>query len=127
MIKITTILFLLGLGNSLSALPATNDANIMWENSIANKTFKLNWNDAKHYCKELEHVGFSDWSLPNKKQLLKIQEEKDNLELNTNNLYWSSNEYKVTSKYAWRVDLGDKDSYHSHRSNTYHVRCVRTN
>lgn len=63
---------------------------------------KLNWNDAKEYCTNLEMNNITNWELPNLGDLYLVYE---NLYLNEiggfkDEFYWSSTEESATEAYA---------------------------
>ena len=92
------------------------------------------WADALIRARDSTHAGYTDWRLPNVKELSSIVEERCydpaiNLAVFPNtpsSYFWSASPYGYSSGYAWYVSFGDGGAYGSNRSNYYHVRLVRS-
>ncbi len=77
--------------------------------------------------------GYSDWRLPNMKELASIVEVKCEIPaINANifpntkqSYYWSSSPYAGNSKIVWVVTFGTGLENHSFKTNPYFVRLVR--
>ncbi len=108
-----------------------NTTKLTWQQEEDND--RKNWKEAIEYCEGLSLAGYSDWRLPNIKELASIV----NLDTyspaideryfpNTNSFfYWTSTTPADATINAWNIlfTYGYGDS-HS-RSNDDHVRCVR--
>ena len=100
----------------------------------------MNWENAITYCEALSFAGYTDWRLPNTKELESITDDSlFHPTIDTNyfpdahwgassdaSRYWSSTIYAYASPYAWYVDFYSGLMDASHRSEDYiYVRCVR--
>jgi len=108
------------------------DRKLMWQDDKAVINNKMNWQEARKYCKNLNLAGFSDWRLPT------IQELSTIIDLDRYNpaiakefknvrseWYWTNTSYADDSSNAWTFYFknGDDDDYG--KDNNYYVRCVR--
>ncbi|RLC40105.1 MAG: hypothetical protein DRH33_00955 [Candidatus Nealsonbacteria bacterium] len=88
-----------------------------------NNTVPLKWNDAMSYCNNLDWLGFTDWYLPNKDELVYLYQHRDILSGYGSDYYWSSTEYG--SDYAYLVNFGNGYVNRLLKSRNTYVRCVR--
>ena len=98
---------------------------LMWQDDHTSKTIERDWKDAKKYCSELELGGFSDWFLPNIKQLKSIVGKKEFKNI-ISSFCWSSSPHVADSYYAWGVYFqrgGYSDN--NDKTDSYYVRCAR--
>lgn len=111
-----------------------NRTGLMWANNgtspgCANGTY-ITWEAALVYCEGLTYAGFSDWRLPNNRELLSIINFQNNNPaidttyfINTMSyFYWSSTS---NSSNAMEVLFTDGTSQAMGKANTLSVRCVR--
>ena len=103
-----------------------------WQDNAETKTNKLNWEDAKSYCRELTLNGHSDWRLPNIKELQSIVDIsrydpaiKRGFKNATSSGYWSSSQNVSNAEYAWEVGFKYGSTYNGFKSSECYVRCVR--
>src|SRR3989338_5468335 len=111
-----------------------NDTGLMWQKEDDDVT--RTWESAIIYCEGLSLGSYSDWRLPNIKELESITDAtKDNPAIdttyfpNTNSSsslakYWSSTTYMNDSSSAWSVSYYS-NIYMYYKSYDYYVRCVR--
>ena len=92
------------------------------------------WADALIRARDSTHAGYTDWRLPNVKELSSIVEERCydpaiNLAVFPNtpsSYFWSASPYGYSSYGAWYVYFGGGSAYSAYRSYDYHVRLVRS-
>jgi len=95
----------------------------------------VTWDSAIAYCEGLSLGGFTDWRLPNIKELKSIADmTTSNPAINTTYFpatvssgYWSSTSYASYTTSAWGVGFGygNTGSFVNNKATTYSVRCVR--
>jgi len=112
---------------------ADNKTGLLWQQGEGGtKT----WENAITYCEDLSLAGYTDWRLPNIKELNSIIDyEIYNPSIDINffpdlsytSYYWSSTTRASSSSDAWIVgsNYGDVGYYLSKPTNNYYVRCVR--
>lgn len=92
------------------------------------------WADAGAYCDNLTLAGFTDWRLPDVKELLGIVDYERYLPAidtfqfpgtQAYSYYWSSTSWSDAYTNAWRVGFLYGLAYDYDKSNKYYVRCVR--
>ncbi len=92
-----------------------------------------NWTQALADCEADTTGGYTDWRLPNIREITSIV-DYDRLAPAINNLfnaqnyiYWSSTTYQDTGgqSLAWYVDFYDGDTYGRDKATNWDVRCVR--
>ncbi len=107
------------------------DTGLTWQDNKAVKTIERTWSDAKAYCKNLTLHGYSDWRLPNIKELDTIVDTdnspaiKNGFKNVTSFYYWSSSQDVSGSSIAWEVYFGYGGAYDYDGSVKGYVRCVR--
>jgi hypothetical protein len=108
-----------------------NKTGLMWMKETADNT--MTWKDAFSYCENLDYAGYSDWRLPNIKELGSIVDYSAyNPAIDTNffpdtmsSYYWSSTTGSNDTDNAWLVYFYNGDDCDYYKSNTYYVRAVR--
>jgi hypothetical protein len=94
------------------------------------------WTNAISQCENLTYAGYSDWRLPNMKELFSLikYEGSSRPYIDTtyfpntvNGYYWTSTTFALTPSRAMYVHFGSGDVSDSHKTNTgnLYVRCVR--
>ena len=115
---------------------------LMWQDGDL-PPYEMAYDEAVHYCENLNFAGFDDWRLPTIKELLSITDNSidspainkafKNIAYDTNDRgekmygwYWSSTKGAKKSSKAWAVAFwyGGNSSYPIAPSRFY-VRCVR--
>jgi len=106
---------------------------LMWQQVTGNNDQLMIWKDALSYCENLTFASYTDWRLPNIKELASLVDlSRYQPAIHTKyfsntrlNYYWSSTSFADNT---WNVSFEggysgyDKDSA---KSNKYYVRCVR--
>ena len=95
--------------------------NLMFQDS--DLPDKMNWNSACEYCEKLKLLGFSDWRLPTKDELLKAYENRSQFKNIKDSYYWSVTEYDSSGSWIVYFDNGF-DGWSFQTSSLYAV-CVR--
>ncbi len=94
----------------------------------------MTWKQALKYCQGLQLGGFTDWRLPNIKELLSIVVFRDKLPLVNSRFfpgaragaYWSSTTCEDAPYMAWVVDFSNGKPYRGgFKNRRYFVRAVR--
>lgn len=106
---------------------------LMWQDDRRASSVKKSWEDAKRYCQNLSHAGYSDWYLPSIKELETLADTSKNdpaikkgFVNVVSSYYWSSSSDVSDSKDAWNVYFEDGDSYYYDRkASDFYVRCAR--
>jgi hypothetical protein len=108
-----------------------NNTGLIWQQDEGGQK---TWEDSITYCEGLSLAGYTDWRLPNIKELDSITDDTlFNPAIDTNffsdaqmSYYWSSTTYASGSSNAWDVAFtGATNSYTHSKSSNYYVRCVR--
>lgn len=85
----------------------------------------MTWDEAKKYCENLNEKDFSDWRLPNKKELLSLRHGNQS-DFGDTETFWTSELIGGEGSEMVRTvefRFGRKESYL--KSQTFFVRCVR--
>lgn len=106
------------------------NTGLMWQQAEGGS---MDWEDAITYCEDLSLAGYTDWRLPNIKELESITEDSlYDPAIDTNyfpdahaSYYWSSTPYASNSSYAWYVYFYDGSVRYYGKSYNPYVRCVR--
>ena len=92
------------------------------------------WQQALEAADSHSFAGYSDWRLPNIKELRSIVENRcyspainaDVFPATPASNFWSSSPYAYVSGYAWYVGFSGGDAYYGYRDDSYRVRLVRS-
>lgn len=102
---------------------------LMWQQAEGGS---MDWEGAITYCEALSLAGYTDWRLPNIKELESITEDSlfylaidTNYFPDANAYYWSSTTYASFSFLAWRVLFSGGSVRYDRKSWNRYVRCVR--
>lgn len=99
---------------------------LIWQDNIAAKTLKLNWEDAKKYCQELDLDGSKNWHLPNLDDMQNLYAQEEHLKFVSADRYWTSDEDSSDSSEAIVSMFSFGESYSDNKLEKDNVRCVRT-
>jgi hypothetical protein len=115
--------------------------NLMWQQcsgglsgaTCSGTAALLDWEAAITYCEGLSLGGFTDWRLPNVKELKSISDmTKANPAIDDASFpntitsdYWSSTSLAAGSPYAWYVAFSYGDANRTDKTYNAHARCVR--
>jgi len=112
-----------------------NRTGLMWlkDANQYNGGAAQTWEAALSGCEGFTYAGYTDWRLPNVKELITIVRYEGSAPyinttyfLNTqSNYYWTSTTYVPTTTYAMFVNFGSGSVNVSTKTNTYYVRPVR--
>lgn len=91
------------------------------------------WTEALAVCEADTTGGYTDWRLPNIRELLSIVDYGtanpaiNSLFNSLSDYYWSSTSYQDpgNQNLAWYVDFLDGGTSNDNKTNSYYVRCVR--
>lgn len=142
--KILSLLIVIGVLNGADCtrddsakIVSCTDTNLMWQDSeeVKKDTNKKAWKDAVNHCEDLVFANYSDWRLPNVRELQSIVDDKKynpsikdgfiNVEPKD---YWSSTNdasHPTTNTYAWNIGFKEGDSSPDGKNSTNFIRCVR--
>jgi len=109
-----------------------NTTSLQWQDDAVGST--MEWQEAIDYCENTLTLGdYSDWRLPNKKELLSIVDySKYNPSIDsqfqniTSSNYWSSTTHANGTGNAWVVSFYDGYTYDYSKDTDTYVRCVRS-
>ena len=129
-------------GTATSSVTVDNRTGLMWVSNtndtctgcswgyVSSGTY--NWANALARCEGLTYAGFSDWRLPNAKELFSIVKEAGSeplidqsaFPIAGSGYYWTSTTYVQITTYALLVLSGDRVDVDDKTVDNY-VRCVR--
>jgi hypothetical protein len=111
-----------------------NLTGLMWTKDAQQIKGTMKWSDALTACNDLHYAGYTDWRLPNVKELLSLIDYRehdpalplghpfDNVQII---FYWSSTNYTSFSPHAWGVYLYNGYAYNYYKSTNAYVWSVR--
>ena len=105
---------------------------LMWQQSTSNSDI-LPWTAALSYCENLTLAGYTDWRLPNIKELRTIVDTQTcNPAIDTEYFpdtmrsdYWSSTTREVSPSSAWTIDFSYGEDFDNGKTEDQYVRAVR--
>jgi hypothetical protein len=112
-------------------------SGLMWaadgNESGCNNGFGINWSNGIAYANALDFAGFTNWRMPNARELFSISNLGYNnpsihggFFMNTHSFtYWSSSTYHVVTSFAWSVHFQNGVVSAYPKSGAYYLRCVR--
>ncbi len=106
-----------------------NTTGLVWQDTTP---ASMNWNEALAYCTNLSLGAFTDWRLPNRKELVNLSDYgryssaiDPAFQSTISNNYWSSTTYAGDATYAWYVDFRTGVQDGNNKARNDYVRCVR--
>lgn len=119
-----------------------NCTGLMWKKCVEPDTSTSNcagtqstytWTNALARCEGLSYAGYTDWRLPNVKELVSIVNyQVYDPSINTtyfpatpSSYHWSSTTLMIRTDYAWYVNFYYGNAGSSNLTSAYYVRCVR--
>lgn len=104
---------------------------MMWTNP--SDSVQHTWQDAISYCNQLVFADKNDWRLPSKFELESIVDYGrshpdpaiNQVFICQRGFYWSATVHVNNPVYAWSVFSDDGADHWVHKTNNYHIRCVR--
>ncbi|MBF0452961.1 MAG: DUF1566 domain-containing protein [Candidatus Magnetomorum sp.] len=108
-----------------------NCTGFMWQSQVSETS--MSWADALSWCEHLNHAGYTDWRLPNAKELLSISDylhyspavNPDFFSNTVSSFYWTSSSYARYPTFAWAVYFRNAGVTYKFKSKKYPVRAVR--
>ena len=106
---------------------------LIWQDDQAVSSNEMMHDEALRYCQDLTLDGFSDWRLPNLKEVYTIidltQDRpalKNGFEVRNDERFWTATLFaKAPKKEAWRISMSYGEAEPYQKSRVYRVRCVR--
>jgi len=110
-----------------------NTRGLMWQDDAAAASTQLTWQNAIDHCEALDLGGYTDWRLPNIKELKSIVDRSKStapiiysaFQNTTSNRYWSATTGADDTSAAWDVNFGNGYVNWDGKSTSLSVRCVR--
>ncbi len=113
-----------------SNIVTDNNTGLQWQDDATGSP--MDWQAAIDHCEALSLDGFSDWRLPNLKELTSIVDDsisspaiESTFQNTASSHYWSSTTFVVDVSRAWRVNFNSGPQVSNTKSNGNFVRCVR--
>jgi len=116
------------------------ETELMWKkraeiNSRSGKFQLYNWNQAIQYAQLMKFIGYHDWRLPTRNELMTLISKTTN-KLNARiddhyfpdtkpAQYWSASEVSNRRTHAWFIYFGDGSKYWTDKRNHLYIRLVR--
>lgn len=119
----------------VSSVTADNRTGLMWvTNPIdAGINGTYNWENAITICESLNYAGYTDWRVPNIRELVSIADySRQSPAINTtyflnaqNGYHWSSTTYVPATANTWGVAFSDGVMTTAAKTGVGYLRCVR--
>ena len=117
--------------NGTTQVVTDSKTQLQWKDDAIGST--MTWTEAISYCESLTFATYSDWRLPNIKELISLVDDSKTspsidtnvFEHTTSNLYWSSTTYVGNTSSMWGIYFVDGYQSRSIKSDSYYVRCIR--
>ena len=108
-----------------------SQTRLQWQDDAIGTT--MPWEPSITHCENLSLDGYSDWRLPNLRELTSLIDDSkvapsidtSVFEHTASYYYWSSTTYAGATSRAWYVYFNDGYQRRSTKSASYYVRCVR--
>lgn len=105
---------------------------LMWQDNSETESITQEWDTALGYCLDLELGGYTDWRMPNIKELKSIVDYgRGNQTIDpafsyaANNYYWSSTIFANDSRGVWFINFYDGNDRNYIKTFLNNIRCVR--
>jgi hypothetical protein len=106
-------------------------SGMMWELKTENTWHT--WKNAMDYCENASTAMYTDWRLPEQKEIRTIVNftrylpamNIDFFHDTMSAFYWSSASHAYGTRYAWGVDFNHGNVYNDAKDSSYYVRAVR--
>jgi hypothetical protein len=106
--------------------------NLEWQDDAASASTITTWQGAIDSCEALTLGGYTDWRLPNIRELRSIiNRSRENLSIDpifvnaAADVYWSSTTYIRYTNHAWRIHFNGGYDDLNFKWSSFSVRCVR--
>lgn len=100
---------------------------LYWQDQAVNKQNKMNWYEAKDYCKMLVisngKVNINDFELPTESELFRLSKSNSKLDY-SGNICWSSSTDDKHTNFAKYVYINSKKNGWYNKEGSTYVRCV---
>jgi hypothetical protein len=118
------------INSSGSLVTYHHNTGLIWLTTIA---YSTNWENAIITCENLDLGGYSDWRLPNIRELMTIVDySRKNVSVNPTYFInvnpsplWTNTTYKGTTADAWYVNFDGGNSQWASKLASNHYRCLR--
>ena len=127
-------------GVETSSYTVDNVTGLMWvtnPNDLSGGQYvssgTYTWENALTQCESLGYATYTDWRLPNNKEIQSIVDySRQSPSINTtyflntqSTFYWSSTTYMPITANAWAMYFIDGNMNNTGKTGNYYVRCVR--
>jgi len=106
--------------------------DLMWQDNLDTTKYISNWTLSKEYCSSLTLNGYTDWRLPDIKELqliIDITKRKPSInnqfKFIVDSSYWSSSIDLKNKKFAWYVGFKTGGTFRGNKDYDCYTRCIR--